>query len=77
MYFSVKGKLGIGKKGPGGAKGVEYDAMGSKWNKAMWDNMESKYYNNRLYMSILIFSIPNVGVHRRKVIVVCEVRHDA
>ena len=41
--FSVKGKLGIGKKGPGGAKGVEYDAMGSKWNKAMWDNMESKY----------------------------------
>ena len=60
--FSVKGKLGIGKKGPGGAKGVEYDAMGSKWNKAMWDNMESKYYNNRLYMSILIFSIPNVGV---------------
>ena len=27
--FSVKGKLGIGKKGPGGAKGVEYDAMGS------------------------------------------------
>ena len=62
MYFSVKGKLGIGKKGPGGAKGVEYDAMGSKWNKAMWDNMESKYYNNRLYMSILIFSIPTVGV---------------
>ena len=44
MYFSVKGKLGIGKKGPGGAKGVEYDAMGSKWNKAMWDNMESEYY---------------------------------
>ena len=43
VYFSVKGKLGIGKKGPGGAKGVEYDAMGSKWNKAMWDNMESKY----------------------------------
>ena len=42
VYFSVKGKLGIGKKGPGGAKGVEYDAMGSKWNKAMWDNMESK-----------------------------------
>ena len=44
-----KGKLGMpGSKKGGGAgpstpsKGVTYDAMGSKWNKAMWDNMESK-----------------------------------
>ena len=43
MYISVKAKLGGGgasKKST--TKGVEYDAMGTKWNKAMWDNMESK-----------------------------------
>ena len=33
---------GGGKKGSANTKGVEYDAMGTKWNKSMWDNMESK-----------------------------------
>jgi hypothetical protein len=44
----LKGKnlLG-GKKSSGAAKGVGYDAMGSKWNKAMWDNMESKFFKNK------------------------------
>ena len=31
-----------GKKSSANTRGVEYDAMGSKWNKSMWDNMESK-----------------------------------
>ena len=49
VHLVFKGKLGMpGSKKGGGAgpstpsKGVTYDAMGSKWNKAMWDNMESK-----------------------------------
>ena len=33
---------GSGKKGSANTKGVEHDAMGTKWNKSMWDNMESK-----------------------------------
>ena len=36
------GGVGGGKKGSANTKGVEYDAMGTKWNKSMWDNMESK-----------------------------------
>ena len=31
-----------GKKGSDKTRAVEYDAMGSKWNKSMWDNMESE-----------------------------------
>ena len=31
-----------GKKGASASKGIEHDAMGIKWNKSMWDNMESK-----------------------------------
>ena len=61
MYFSniqnyvllVKAKLGGGgasKKST--TKGVEYDAMGTKWNKAMWDNMESK---NKCWISLKIY----------------------
>ena len=49
VHLVFKGKLGMpGAKKGGGAgpstpsKGVTYDAMGTKWNKAMWDNMESK-----------------------------------
>ena len=36
-------------EGKGGKKAQQttcrgdYDALGSKWNKSMWDNMESKY----------------------------------
>ena len=39
---------GSGKKGSANTKGVEYDAMGTKWNKSMWDNMESKYSGGHL-----------------------------
>jgi len=39
---AVRGKVSTsGKKGAANTKGVEYDAMGVKWNKSMWDNMES------------------------------------
>jgi len=41
--LATKGKYAVGgKKASSLNKGVEYDAMGSKWNKSMWDNMESK-----------------------------------
>ena len=40
---AIKEKLKTGgKKGTMATKGVEHDAMGIKWNKSMWDNMESK-----------------------------------
>ena len=45
-FFTAKGvKVSDGKGGKKGSektRGVEYDAMGSKWNKSMWDNMESE-----------------------------------
>ena len=46
VSFAAKGvKVSDGKGGKKGSektRGVEYDAMGSKWNKSMWDNMESE-----------------------------------
>ena len=41
VAIKEKSKTG-GKKGTMATKGVEHDAMGMKWNKSMWDNMESK-----------------------------------
>ena len=46
-------KSGLGPKGGGGgdplpnnitsAADLTHDAMGTKWSKGLWDNMESKY----------------------------------
>ena len=35
-----------------GASDTTHDAMGSKWSKGLWDNMESKFSPNRLHSSI-------------------------
>ena len=40
---AIKGKMSSAAKKGSIAKGVEHDAMGIKWNKSMWDNMESKF----------------------------------
>ena len=34
-----------------GASDATHDAMGSKWSKGLWDNMESKFSPNRLLSS--------------------------
>ena len=52
IYFSVQVGIAltkgnkvstVSKKGTVASKGIEHDAMGLKWNKTMWDNMESKF----------------------------------
>ena len=52
LLVAIKGKIGgvsaAGKKGTATSKGVEHDAMGLKWNKSMWDNMESTFSNQTL-----------------------------